>query len=52
MWKLENAHDEFRDIRCRLLDLFIALKKTLQYQLMDANIPGIVLLHVQELCVF
>jgi hypothetical protein len=27
MWKLENAHDEFHDIGCRLLDLFIALEK-------------------------
>jgi len=27
MWKLENAHDEFHDIRRRLLVLFIALKK-------------------------
>jgi hypothetical protein len=27
MWKLENAHDEFHDIRCRILDIFVALKK-------------------------
>lgn len=41
MWKLENSHDKFRDIRCRLLDLFIASQKNSPVSVDGCEHPGI-----------